>query len=119
MFPSNCLACRMWVLFSGCFVMFLYYVVYICVQINVNCQNNGWESDKLSFTEAHELELLPEKIESKELELEAVDAQIADPSLYSKSADEIKAVNQKRTVVQEELDALYERFELLLSKSEG
>lgn len=48
MFPSNCLACRMWVLFSGCFVMFLYYVVYICVQINVNGQNNGWESDKLS-----------------------------------------------------------------------
>ena len=84
-----------------------------------SAKSDNKKSDKLSFTEAHELELLPEKIESKELELEAVDAQIADPALYSKSADEIKAVNQKRTVVQEELDALYERFELLLSKSEG
>ena len=84
-----------------------------------SAKSDNKKSDKLSFTEAHELELLPEKIESKELELEAVDAQIADPALYSKSADEIKAVNQKRTMVQEELDALYERFELLLSKSEG
>ena len=84
-----------------------------------SAKSDNKKSDKLSFTEAHELELLPEKIESKELELEAVDAQIADPALYSKSADEIKAVNQKRTQVQEELDALYERFELLLSKSEG
>lgn len=77
------------------------------------------KSDKLSFTEAHELELLPEKIELKEQELEQVDAQVADPALYSKGPDEIKAVNQKRAQVQQELDELYERFETLLSKSES
>ena len=77
------------------------------------------KSNKLSFTEAHELEALPEKIELKEEELAAVDAQIADPSLYSKSPDEIKAVNNKRAELAAELDALYERFELLMDKSES
>ena len=77
------------------------------------------KSDKLSFTEAHELELLPEKIEAKEHELEQVDAQVADPALYLKGPDEIKAVNLKRAQVQQELDDLYERFETLLSKAES
>lgn len=77
------------------------------------------KSNKLSFTEAHELEALPEKIELKEEELAAVDAQIADPALYSKSPDEIKAVNNKRAELAAELDALYERFELLMDKSES
>ena len=77
------------------------------------------KSDKLSFTEAHELELLPEKIEAKEHKLEQVDAQVADPALYLKGPDEIKAVNLKRAQVQQELDDLYERFETLLSKAES
>lgn len=74
---------------------------------------------KLSFTEVHELEALPAKVEAKEAELEAIDAQIADPSLYSKSPDEIKAVNQQRDKVQAELDELYARWEDLMSRSEG
>lgn len=74
---------------------------------------------KLSFTEVHELEALPAKVEAKEAELEAIDAQIADPSLYSKSPDEIKAVNQQREQVQAQLDELYARWEDLMSRSEG
>lgn len=76
-------------------------------------------SNKLSFSESHELKKLPDLVEKKEAELEAIDAQIADPALYSKSADEIKAVNDSRAKVQEELDKLYARWEELMEKSEA
>lgn len=75
-------------------------------------------SKKLSFTEAHELELLPEKVEQKEAELAEVDALVADPSLYSKGPEEIKKVNAQRAAVQTELDALYARWEELMAKAE-
>lgn len=73
----------------------------------------------LSFTEVHELEKLPAKVEAKEAELAAVDALIADPNLYSKGPDEIKAVNQQREELQAQLDQLYARWEDLMSRSEG
>lgn len=72
----------------------------------------------LSFTEVHELEKLPALVEAKEAELAAVDALIADPSLYAKGQDEIKAVNQQRDQLQAELDKLYERWEDLMSRAE-
>ena len=83
-----------------------------------SAQQNKVKSNKLSFTEAHELELLPQKIEEQEAILAAIDEQIADPALYSQGPDAIKEVNQKRSDEQAKLDELYERFELLLSKSE-
>ena len=77
------------------------------------------KANKLSFTEAHELEDLPDQISKLEEELAAIDAKIADPALYTQGPDAIKEVNQQRTDMQAKLDALYERFEELLSKSEG
>ena len=77
------------------------------------------KANKLSFTEAHELEDLPDHISKLEDELAAIDAKIADPALYTQGPDAIKEVNQQRTDMQAKLDALYERFEELLSKSEG
>ncbi|WP_308498547.1 ATP-binding cassette domain-containing protein [uncultured Anaerobiospirillum sp.] len=77
------------------------------------------KANKLSFTEAHELEDLPDHISKLEEELAAIDAKIADPALYTQGPDAIKEVNQQRTDMQAKLDALYERFEELLSKSEG
>lgn len=74
---------------------------------------------KLSFTEAHELELLPEKVEQQEKALAAVDSMIADPALYTKGADEIKKVQQQRDAEQAKLDALYARWEELMAKAEA
>lgn len=73
---------------------------------------------KLSFTEAHELELLPEKVEQQESALAQVDAMIADPSLYTKGAEEIKKIQQQRAAEQAKLDALYARWEELMAKAE-
>lgn len=75
--------------------------------------------NKLSFTEAHELEELPAKVEAKEAELAEIDQQVADPELYTKGPDAIKEVNQKREQVQAELDAIYARWEELMAKSEA
>ena len=62
---------------------------------------------------------MPDHISKLEEELAAIDAKIADPALYTQGPDAIKEVNQQRTDMQAKLDALYERFEELLSKSEG
>ncbi len=80
---------------------------------------NGGSKKKLSFTEAHELELLPEKVEQKEAELAQIDTMIADPKLYAQGAEEIKKVQQQRQQVQAELDQLYARWEELMAKAEA
>lgn len=84
-----------------------------------SASSSSAKKNKLSFTEAHELEDLPDLISKLEEELAAIDAQIADPALYSQGPDAIKEINQKRADKQAELDAKYERFEELLNKSEG
>ena len=43
---------------------------------------------------------------------------IADPSLYTKGAEEIKKIQQQRAAEQAKLDALYARWEELMAKAE-
>ncbi len=76
------------------------------------------QKSKLSFTEAHELEELPAKVEAQEAKLADWDAQVADPALYTKGPEAIKEVQQKRDACQAELDALYARWEDLMARSE-
>ena len=77
------------------------------------------KANKLSFTEAHELEDLPDHISKLEEELAAIDARMADPALYTQGPDAIKEVNQQRTDMQAKLDALRAFWRSCLSKSEG
>lgn len=81
--------------------------------------NNTNLKKKLSFTEAHELDSLPEKVEQMEAKLAECDAKVADPNLYTQGADAIKAVNEEREQVQAQLDKLYARWEELMEKAEA
>lgn len=73
---------------------------------------------KLSFTEAHELELLPEKVEQQEQVVAQVNDVLADPASYTKGAEEIKKIQQQQATEQAKLDALYARWEELMLKAE-
>ena len=65
---------------------------------------------RLSYKQKRELELLPERIESLEAELAALQAQLADPALYKKGESAIAGPRESLSRVQSELAAGYERW---------
>ena len=65
----------------------------------------------ISFTERHELELLPQEIEVLEHKLAELDAKAADPSIYSGDGTEVKELLAAREQVSSELEAKYARWE--------
>ena len=65
---------------------------------------------RLSYKQKRELELLPERIESLETELAALQAELADPTLYTKGESAIAAPRESLSRVQSELAAGYERW---------
>ncbi|SPT70210.1 ATP-binding cassette domain-containing protein [Anaerobiospirillum thomasii] len=67
----------------------------------------------LSFTQKHELEQLPDKIDELEQALSQLDEKIADPALYQDGSDKVKEVMQKRDELQSALDELYSKWEEL------
>ena len=67
----------------------------------------------LSFTQKHELEQLPDKIDELEQALSQLDEKIADPALYQDGSDKVKEVMQKRDELQSALDDLYSKWEEL------
>ena len=87
-------------------------------QAHAEAKKEAPKKSKLSFTEAHELEELPAKVEAQEAKLSELDAQVADPALYTKGPDAIKEVTAQRDAAQAELDALYARWEDLMARSE-
>ena len=87
-------------------------------QARAEAKKEAPKKSKLSFTEAHELEELPAKVEAQEAKLSELDAQVADPALYTKGPDAIKEVTAQRDAAQAELDALYARWEDLMARSE-
>ena len=87
-------------------------------QARAEAKKEAPKKSKLSFTEAHELEELPAKVEAQEAKLSELDAQVADPALYTKGPDAIKEVTAQRDAAQAELDALYARWEDLMVRSE-
>lgn len=69
----------------------------------------------LTFTQKHELKELPGKIEQLETQLATLDEQLNDPALYDDDGTKAREVATNRGKVQEELDALYARWEELES----
>ncbi len=67
----------------------------------------------LSFTQQHELEALPQKVEKLEEEMMVLDEKLASPDLYKAGPDEAVALNKERDELQQKLDKLYERWEEL------
>ncbi|MDF2867388.1 MAG: transporter ATPase [Gammaproteobacteria bacterium] len=68
---------------------------------------------KLSFKDKRELEELPKRLEQLETEQQQLLQQIADPNFYKKSADEITKANNRLTELEQQVAALYKRWEEL------
>ena len=71
----------------------------------------------LSFTQQHELELLPSKVEELEAQIAQVDDKLASSELYKDGPEEAVRIQKQRQESQEKLDALYARWEELESLS--
>ncbi len=65
---------------------------------------------KLSYKLQRELEALPGQIDAVEQRIASVQAQIADPAFYQRSAEETRDVLAQVDSLQAELDALLERW---------
>jgi len=70
----------------------------------------------LSYQEAKELEVLPEKIDFLEKEQETVSRKLSDPAIYKNNHDEIMALQTRITELEEALAAYYARWEVLENK---
>lgn len=75
------------------------------------------EKKGLSFTEEHELEKLPQKVEDLEAQIALLDEELASPDLYADGAQKAVDVNNKRQKLSDELDTLYARWEELELKA--
>lgn len=67
----------------------------------------------LSFTQKHELEQLPSKVEKIEEQIGALDEELNSPDTYSDGGEKARELNEKRSSLQKELDELYSRWEEL------
>ncbi|MBM7060952.1 ATP-binding cassette domain-containing protein [Pseudomonas sp. UL073] len=65
---------------------------------------------KLSYKLQRELEALPGLIEAQEEKLAALNAEVASPTFYQRPANETAAALQRLQELQQELDALLERW---------
>jgi len=74
---------------------------------------------KLSYKLARELEQLPGRVEGLEQTMSELSAQMADPDFYQRPGDEIRALNERVTTLQAELDAAYARWEELEAMADG
>ena len=76
------------------------------------------KSSGLSFTQKHELEKIPAKVEALEDKISGLDEKLNDPSIYADGGASAKEISDERTKLVEELDALYARWEELEMLSE-
>jgi len=68
---------------------------------------------KLSFKEQRELDALPEALEKLEQQLEAAHQQLADPSLYQQTPEQIAEVKQRAEQLEKQLETTFARWEEL------
>ena len=71
------------------------------------------QSGKLSYKDQRELDALPSRIETLEVQLEEVQQQLADPALYQSGGEGIGALQQRLGTLEQELEVAYERWEEL------
>ncbi|MEO8384046.1 MAG: ATP-binding cassette domain-containing protein [Betaproteobacteria bacterium] len=74
---------------------------------------------KMSFGEVRELESLPKKIEVLELEQTALQAQLSDASLYSKSPQLAASLGKRINEISIEIESIMSRWATLEAKSTG
>ncbi|MDZ7737379.1 MAG: ATP-binding cassette domain-containing protein [Gammaproteobacteria bacterium] len=72
---------------------------------------------KLSYKHKRELELLPDRIEALEREIELLQEQIAAPDFYNQPFEQVQPVMDALRIKQEELDAAMRRWDELESQS--
>ena len=65
---------------------------------------------KLSYKEQRELEALPAQIEALEAELAALQSEVAEPNFYQRPAEYSRIALERLSTLQQELDALLERW---------
>ncbi len=74
---------------------------------------------KMSFSEVRELESLPQKIETLEQEQTALQAQLSDATIYSKSPQLAASLGKRVNEIGIEIEAIMARWETLEAKSSG
>ncbi len=77
------------------------------------------EKKKLSFKEKKELEELPGTIDKKESRREELTALLADPELYRDRADSVAVIKEEFSRLEQEIPALYARWEELDSRKDS
>jgi ATP-binding cassette subfamily F protein uup len=73
---------------------------------------------KLSFNESQELASLPERLEVLEAQKDILSKRLADPELYTKQRGQVSALQAELEAAEAELSGVYERWELLESKTD-
>jgi ATP-binding cassette subfamily F protein uup len=74
---------------------------------------------KLSFNENRELEALPGRIEALEQEQEDIGTRLADPDIYRSDPSGAKRLQERVSVIEEELLEALARWEELEAKQKG
>ena len=83
------------------------------VQKKENEKKEKSSKSGLSFTQKHELEQLPLKVEKLEEEISILDEELNNPDTYSDGGQKARELNEKRASLQSKLDELYSRWEEL------
>lgn len=86
--------------------------------VRVDAAVSEKKSSGLSFTQKHELEKIPSRVEDLEDKISALDEKLNDPSIYTDGGATAKEISDERAKLVEELDALYSRWEELEMLSE-
>ena len=73
----------------------------------------------MSFGEVRELESLPKKIEVLEQEQTALQAQLSDAAIYSKSPQLAATLGKRVNEIGSEIESIMARWEALEAKSAG
>ncbi|KAA3626895.1 MAG: ATP-binding cassette domain-containing protein [Proteobacteria bacterium] len=71
---------------------------------------------KLSYKEQRQLDQLPGRIESLETEQASLHQQLGDPALYREQSANVTLLQQRLSVIEEELALAYQQWEALESK---
>jgi ATP-binding cassette subfamily F protein uup len=76
------------------------------------------KAKKLSFKEQRELDQLPEQIAQLEAEQAQLNAKLADPDMYRKPADEVKAMQQRVEAIDQALIDALQRWETIEARTQ-
>ena len=75
--------------------------------------------NRLGFNERRELEDMPERIEALESELQVLTSRMGSADFYSQEGEAIKLASQRLSELNEELEAVYLRWEVLSERDES